>query len=150
MDSNSIDWTDAACHVTSHFTVEDTIMLHSWNRLATEDDGLNDESKAKLIALCQKMEEVRTHLGCPIKVHCMYRSPAYNIEQKIMLPTGMDVHAHFLAVDFDCSPNLTIQEIKDKMEPVLEDLGIRMERGTGSWVHLDLRAPGPSGRYFTA
>jgi len=79
----------------------------------------------------------------------MFRSPQYNIEQKILLPTGMDVHAMNLACDFDASPNLTIQQVKDILEPQLETLGIRMERGTTTWVHVDLRQPGPSGRYFT-
>lgn len=148
MDSNGIDWTDATHHITPHFTVGDAITLHSWNRLATEDDGLDDDGKTKLIALCEMMEKVRTHLGCPINVHCMFRSQEYNKEVVKAIPD--DVHAQFLACDFDCSPALTIEEVKEKMEPVLEDLGIRMEKSTPTWVHLDLREPGPSGRYFTA
>lgn len=148
MDSNGIDWTDATHHITPHFTVGDAITLHSWNRLATEEDGLDDEGKAKLVVLCEKMEQVRTHLGFPIKVHCMFRSQEYNKEVVKAIPN--DVHAQFLAVDFDCLPHLTIKEIKEKMETVLEDFDIRMEKDTTTWVHLDLRAPGPSGRYFTA
>jgi len=148
MDLNGIDWTDATHNITPHFTVGDAITLHSWNRLATEEDGLDDEAKVILITLCQKMEQVRTHLGCPIKVHCMFRSQEYNKEVVKAIPN--DVHAQSLACDFDCLPNLSFDEIKEKMEPVLEDFGIRMERGTTSWIHLDLRAPGPSGRYFTA
>jgi hypothetical protein len=145
---SAIDWADAKSHITPHFTVGDAIMLHSWNRLATDEDGLTDDGKAKLIVLCQKIEEVRTHLNCAINVHCMFRSQKYNQEVVKAIPN--DVHAQFLAVDFDCSPTLTIQQIKDKMEPVLESMGLRMEKGTTTWVHLDLRAPGPSGRYFTA
>jgi hypothetical protein len=148
MDSNGIDWTDATHHITPHFTVGDAITLHSWNRLATEDDGLDDDVKEKLITLCQKMEQVRTHLGFPMNAHCLFRSVKYNEEVLHSLPN--DVHSFGCAIDFDCSPNLTIEEIKDKMEPVLEDFGIRMEKGTTSWIHLDLKEPGPSGRYFTA
>jgi hypothetical protein len=79
----------------------------------------------------------------------MFRSKAYNIEQSILLPTGADVHSMSVACDFDANDTMSIQDIKDKLEPMLEQLQIRMERGTTSWVHVDLRAPGPSGRYFT-
>jgi hypothetical protein len=143
-----INWEDSSCQITEHFTVGDAIMLHSWNRLANESDGLTDDGKAKLQVLCQKMEEVREYLGCPMNVHCTFRSQQYNKEVVGAIPN--DVHAQFLAIDMDCGPNMTIQEVKDKIEPKLEEFGIRMERGTTTWVHLDLRAPGPSGRYFTA
>jgi hypothetical protein len=140
-----IDWTNPDCQVTDHFTVNDALCLHSWNRLATEDDGAD---LSKLQVLCQKLEEVRAALGCPMNVHCMFRSKEYNIEQGILLPTGNDVHAQSLACDFDCNSTMSIQDVKDKLEPMLEQLGIRMEFGTTTWVHVDLRAPGPSGRYF--
>ena len=146
MQPSDIDWTDPAAQVTDHFTVGDALTLHNWGRIATEEDGADF---AKLLALCQKMEEVRAALGCPINVHCMFRSKKYNLEQGILKPTGDDVHARSEACDFDCNGHLTIQQVKDKLEPKLEELGIRMEKGTTSWVHIDLRLPGPSGRYFT-
>ena len=142
---SDIDWTNPNWHVTEHFLVKDCLMLHSWNRLGTELDGANFE---KLITLCNKMEEIRGILGCSINVHCMYRSSKYNIEQKILLPTGMDVHAMSLACDFDCNGKYTIQEVKDILVPRLEGLGIRIEFGTTTWVHVDLHSVGPSGRYF--
>jgi hypothetical protein len=141
-----IDWTNPTDQVTEHFTVNDALMLHEWNRLATEGDGADFD---KLTALCQMLERVRVILGCPILVHCMFRSTAYNLAQNILPPTGLDVHAMNLACDFDCGSVLTIQEIKDTLEPLLDQLGIRMERGTTTWVHVDLHAVGPSGRYFT-
>jgi len=141
--NQNIDWTDPKANVTEHFTVNDCLMLHNWNRLATEADGANFNS---LIILCDKMEEVRSTLECPINVHCTFRSQDYNKEQGIKPD---DVHSMNVAMDFDCSPNLSIQDIKDKLEPLLESLNIRMELGTTSWIHLDVRAPGPSGRYFT-
>jgi len=145
----AIDWTNPECKVTTHFTVSDCLMLHSWNRLANEaQDGVTDGGKAKLITLCQKMEEVRVLLGCPINVHCMYRSPDYNAQVVKAIPD--DVHAQFLACDFDCGKFLTIDQVHGILEPFLEKYGIRMERNTPTWVHLDLRTPGPSGRYFTA
>jgi len=140
-----MDWTNGSEQVTEHFTVNDCLMLHEWNRLATEADGANFDY---LAALCQKLEEVRTALGCPMNVHCMFRSTAYNLEQHILPPTGLDVHAMNLACDFDCGTALSIQAVKDTLEPLLDQLGIRMEFGTTTWVHVDLHSVGPSGRYF--
>jgi Peptidase M15 len=142
----SIDWTDSSANVTDHFTVGDCLTLHSWNRLANESDGLNDDGKDRLVALCQKMEQIRTLLNCPINVHCMFRSQDYN--SKIVGAIPDDVHAQFLACDFDASPNKTISEIQSILEPVLEQYGIRMERNTPTWVHIDLH-PVVHQRYFT-
>jgi len=146
-----IDWTNPTCQVTPHFTVNDCLMLHNWNRLATEDDGADFN---KLLALCNAMESVRVILSvaagmdCPINVHCMFRSIAYNLEQNILPPTGLDVHAMNLACDFDANSRLSITQVKNALRPQLANLGIRMEFGTTTWVHVDLHAPGPSGREF--
>jgi Peptidase M15 len=142
-----IDWTSPDCPITPHFTVSDACMLHSWNRLANEMDGFNDASKVKIVTLCQKMEEIRTFLGCPIAVHCMFRSQQYNQEVVKAIPN--DVHAQALACDFDCNGHFTIDEVHAKLEPVLEQMGIRMERNTPTWVHIDLHPVG-NARYFTA
>jgi hypothetical protein len=141
-----IDWTDPTAQVTPHFIVNDALMLHNWNKLATEEDGCNFN---RLETLCQKLEEIRTLLNCPMNVHCMFRSKEYNIEQSILLPTGADVHSMSLACDFDCNKDMSIQDVKDALESQLDSLGIRMEKGTTTWVHVDLHSVGPSGRYFT-
>lgn len=142
-----IDWTSPDAPVTEHFTVSDACMLHSWNRLANEMDGFNEAAKVKIVALCQKMEEVRTVLGCPVAVHCMFRSQQYN--QEIVKAIPNDVHAQSFACDFDCNGHMTIDEVHAKLEPVLEQMGIRMERNTPTWVHIDLH-PVMNARYFTA
>lgn len=142
-----IDWTDPLCSITQHFMVGDAIALHSWDRLANDSDGLTDDGKAKLVVLCQKMEEIRKVLNCPISVHCMFRSQKYN--QEIVKAIPNDVHAQFQAVDFDCNDHHTIKEVQTILEPLLEQLGIRMERDTATWVHIDLH-PVIHQRYFTA
>ena len=142
------DWMSPDSKISEHFTVGDMTMLHAWNRLANDMDGFTDGMKARIIVLCQKMEEVRALLGCPMNVHCGFRSQQYN--QEIVKAIPNDVHAMCLGIDFDCAPHMTIDQIKAKLEPELEKLGLRMEKGTTTWVHLDLHAVGPSGRYFTA
>lgn len=139
-----LDWTKPQDQVTEHFTVSDALMLHSWNRLATEADGASFD---QLQNLCNKLEEVRSLLGCPMNVHCMFRSQDYNASQNIK-PLA-DVHSMSLACDFDCNATMSIDDVKNLLLPQLESLGIRLEKGTASWVHVDLRIPGPSGRYFT-
>jgi len=142
-----IDWTSATSNVTDHFLVGDCIALHAWNRLATAEDGLTEDGKQKLIALCVKMEQVRAFLGCSINVHCMFRSQDYNAKVVKAIPN--DVHAQNLAVDFDCNGHYTIDELHAKLEPELERFGMRMERNTPTWVHLDLHAV-VNARYFNA
>lgn len=142
-----IDWTDATIQVTEHFTVGDCLTLHAWNRLANDQDGLTDEIKANIVTLCQKMEEVREVLGCPINVHCTYRSPDYNNQVVGAIPN--DVHSMGMAMDFDCGSVHTIDEAHSILEPLLEQYGIRMERNTATWVHLDIHPVG-NARYFTA
>lgn len=144
----SIDWTDPKAKITEHFTVSDAIMLHSWNRLANESDGLTEDLKDKLIVLCKKMEEIRLLVGCPINVHCMFRSMKYNQEVVKAIPN--DVHARAEAADWDALPTLTIEQAKEKIRPNLESLQIRMESGTATWIHNDVHPVGPSGREFTA
>jgi hypothetical protein len=144
MKGTMINWNDEKCQVTSHFTVKDCLYLHEWHRLADVDrDGVYLH---KLAALCQKLEEIRDILKCPINVHSMFRSQAYNEDQKI-LPSD-DVHSQSVAVDFDCEPVMTIEQVKNALRPLLESLDIRMEKGTTTWIHIDMRAPGPSGREF--
>jgi uncharacterized protein YcbK (DUF882 family) len=138
-----MDWTNPNEQITQHFTVADAAMLHAFNRLGTPADGMDPD---KLITLCQKMEQIRALLGYAINVHCMYRSPAYNV--KIGAPEH-DVHSMSLACDFDCAPHLTIDQIHDILEPKLEEMGIRMERNTPTWVHIDLH-PVMNQRYFYA
>lgn len=142
-----IDWSNEKCKVTPNFTVGECLKLHQWNRLATDKDGLTDTIKSELVKLCALMETIRAVLNAPIKVHCMYRSPAYN---KLIGAHEHEVHSLGMAIDFDCLPTLSIEEVKEQLRPILNQYHIRIERGTSTWVHLDTKAPGASGREFTA
>lgn len=138
-----LDWTNAQSMVSKYFSVQNAILLHDWNRLATPQDGYDP---ARLLAFCAKLDQVRELIGSPMNIHCIFRSQEYNAEHGFK-PTA-DVHSMSIACDFDCAPNLTIDQIKEILEPQLEALEIRMEFGTTTWVHVDIHAPGPSGRYF--
>lgn len=140
---DEINWSDPDCLITPHFSVNEALTLHNWNRLATKEDGFVPQD---IVETCQMMEKIRDFLDCPIMVHCMFRSNAYN--QEIGAPE-YDVHSLSMACDFDCSPKLSCDEVKQLLLPKLEEFDIRMENGTTDWVHCDYRLPGPSGRYFT-
>lgn len=146
----AINWEVPTCSITQHFLVGDAIALHSWDRLATEEDGLTDDGKAKLVVLCNKMEEIRKILGCGLNVHCMYRSPKYN-QEVVKVPEKYihDVHSTFEACDFDANEKYTIDQVHAILEPLLEQLNIRMERNTPGWCHIDVHPVGHQ-RYFTA
>ena len=138
-----IDWSDPSEHVTDHFTVKDCLFLHHWNRLATIGDGANLDA---LVRLCEKLEDIRGILACPMNVHCMFRSPEYN--RMIGAPTT-DVHSMSQACDFDCLPDLSSDAVKLALRPHLEILGIRMEDNgpNSSWVHIDIHPVGRA-RFF--
>ena len=144
---DTIDWTDETCQITEHFTVKEALYLHQWERLGNETDGLNDDIKNNLINLCGVMEKIRALLGnIPIKVHCMYRPPAYS---QLVGGTAHDVHVTGLACDFDSMPDMTCDKIKELLVPQLEALNIRLENnGLGAlWCHIDTH-PVISQRYF--
>lgn len=143
-----LDWSKASSMITTHFSVGEMTALHAWNRLATEEDGLTDEVKANLIKLCNVMEKVRAILGCGINSHCGFRSVKYN--QEVLKSIPHDVHSMGMAIDIDSNQTMTIEQAKEKIRPHLEELNIRMEGGTTTWIHLDIHAVGPSGREFKA
>lgn len=144
-----IDWTIPACSVTPHFTVKDLIWLPQWGRLATENDGLNDEIKANLCKLALAMESIRAFLGgVPIISHVAFRPVAYNTlvrgapNSSHIKGLAMDWHAHGLDCD---AVRKAIIEGK-----VLDALDLYMEHLDGAnWVHINLNdGVERSSRYF--
>lgn len=130
-----MDWGTPDQMVSQYFSVQEALWLHHWGRLATEEDGLTEEVKQNLFTLCALLDKIRDYLTHPMNVTSMYRSQVYNHILGIN-PTA-DVHNMGMAVDFTC-PGLTVKEVQDKLRPVLETYGIRMEKGTDTWVHLDI------------
>lgn len=55
-------------------------------------------------------------------------------------------HSLGMAVDFYIA-GVSCEDIRKLLEPKLEELNIRMERGPRSWVHIDI-APVMTSRYF--
>lgn len=142
------DWTNLLDQVSTYFKVREALFLPSWGRMATASDGLNDEIEANLQALCTKLDVIRDFLACPMNVHCMYRPGPYSVQ---VGGTATDVHTKGMAVDFDCNSDMTCDQVKELLLPMLEQWGVRMENnGAGAgWVHIDIHPVG-NARYFLA
>lgn len=155
----TIDFSDPKAKISRYFTVKEACWAPQWNRLQNENDGLDADAKAALVDFfCNKMDIVRELLGYPIKVHVSFRSKAYNSLvggaanscHMARKEGGVYVAACDFSVDYGLGAGANCDKIKAELLPVLEKLGLRMEdNGAGAtWVHLDNRKPGPSGRYF--
>ncbi len=134
-------------YISKWFSWKEALWLPQWDREANESDGLNDEIRNNLIKLFIKMDTLRQFFGKPINVHVSYRPEEYN---KLVKGALNSSHKFGMAVDFhvkDIQCDIARQMILDNK--LLESLSLRMEDLSGSnWIHIDIREPGPSGRYF--
>ena len=145
----TIDWTDPHCKVSDFFTVHECLNLPTWNRMATEADGLTEEVKANLIKLCTAMDKVRVFFNHSINVHCCFRPAKYNSE---VGGAPHSMHSLGSAMDF----NVVSLECKDAIAMMLKDnkleeWGMRCENNgpAPTWIHLDLKiVPEGGHRYF--
>lgn len=145
------NWNDPTSLVSQHFTVHECTYLPSWNvcHLPTPGERFN------LTKMAQVLDKVRDIIGKPIKIHVWIRPSQarcpinpHDGEDYNALVGGATHSAHILglAVDFDCGENC--DDTRATLEPLLAQLGVRMEKKPGSnWVHLDLMPPNPN-RYF--
>lgn len=89
---------------------------------------------------------VQQYFNRPIKVNSWLRPPRYN---SIVGGAANSPHIEGKAVDFVVE-GISSDKVRERLRTELDLLGVRVQNhkfGT-SWVHLDLREPGPSGRYF--
>lgn len=140
-----IDWSNPNEKISDHFTVRESIWLPSWNRMATPEDGLNDEVNENLIYLFHAMDKIREFIAKPIRVHVAYRPVEYNREIG-----GARASAHIIgkAVDWDCGE--FCDETRMRLISMLKVWDVRMENRQGSnWVHIDTMPVVDGGnRYF--
>lgn len=142
----NLDWSNPLARVSTHFSVQDCLFLHKWNRMATIEDGLDYFIKNNLLLLCNTLDKIINDLGIPFNVHSMYRPPEYSL---LVGGTKTDVHTLGVAIDFDSHPIYTTDEVKSMLISVLPNYGIRMENnGKGaSWIHIDNHPVGHN-RFF--
>lgn len=133
--------------ISDYFTWSEALNLPKWKRDASEDDGLTDEIRANLSATFAKMDEIREFLNAPIRVHVAYRPPEYN---KLVGGAKGSAHMMGMAVDWSIAGK-SCDDVRKLIidAELLNKLNIRMEDNPGSnWIHIDIRSPGASGRFF--
>ena len=84
------DWSDPSNQVSTYFKVKEALFLPSWGRMAQDSDGLNDDIRANLEALCAKLDVIRAFLACPISVYIVCIVPPHI--QLIVGGSPTDVH----------------------------------------------------------
>ena len=150
--------------ISKYFTWGEALYLPSYNRMATEADGLTQEMLDQLKVTFTWMDKVREYFGKAIKVHIAWRSVQYHQDlykeinakkrakgqPEVRVPTK-SAHLDGFAVDFSVQ-GISCDEAKQRIldDNKLEEWNLRMEdngKGAG-WVHLDSKKPGPSGRFF--
>lgn len=136
-----VDWNDPKSKISKYFTVKEALWLPSWQVMHIP----SDEEKANILAHAEKMDLVREFLGAPMHVHCWIRpvlnnpQSSYHGQDYNQLVHGAkgSVHISGSAVDYDAA-GLVCDDVRAKLEPKLEEFGLRMERMPGSnWVHND-------------
>jgi uncharacterized protein YcbK (DUF882 family) len=150
--------------ISDHFTWKEALWLPELNRMADETDGVTEQILDNLKTLFHKLDKVREYFGKPITVHVCFRSMQYHLdlykrinakrvaqglpEQHVPMASA---HLFGMAVDFHIK-DITCDDAKAKImkDKMLEIWSMRMEDNglNSTWVHLDIRATGPSGRYF--
>lgn len=132
---SNVNWNDVHSRVSKHFTVKECLWLPSWNRIANETDGLNDNIKNNLIILCTNMDKIREFLDASVNVHVTYRPAAYNKQIGGSLNSA---HIKGLAMDFDVGDNCDVTRNKILQTDLLDKYDMYMENKPGSgWVHLN-------------
>ena len=91
------------------------------------------------------MEKVREILQTKIVVTSGYRPPTYNV---LIGGAPASHHMNGMACDF-VAQGFTAEKTQDILSGHLERLGLRMEKGTLNWTHVDMGRVTHS-RIFTA
>ena len=150
----TVDWNDPNCKISKHFTVKEALWLPSWQVMHIP----SEEEKANILKHAANMDKIREFLGASLNVHCWIRPGALNNPNSDK--NGQDYNAFVkgaknsshklgLATDYDAS-GLNCDDVRAKLEPKLEEFGLRMERmPNGPWVHNDSASvPVGGNRYF--
>jgi hypothetical protein len=144
------DWTNPKSNITPHFTVGEALWLPKFQCYHIP----SDEEKDNLLKLFEKLELVRTILNSPLVTHVAIRPILNNPNNKFH---GQDYNAliggslksgHKDGRAWDGHATLlTIDQAKALLIPELKTLGLRLEKDTTTWLHLDTLSPNPN-RYF--
>lgn len=162
-----INWNDPKSKITPRFSVGEALTLQSWGimHVPSEDEKLAIISIAEGVGKAADILEKELGKPVSISVHAFMRPEKANIpgskwdgqdynkyiyetqvwkdlttEEKAKKIVPKSPHRTGHAIDFHIVGYEGIEgckKIRAILEPHLEELGLRMEDITGSWVHLD-------------
>lgn len=122
----------------TRFKWSDALYLHRWHTYCEP----NEAQKENIIKVCEKLNLIWDLVG-PFHITSFLRPEAYNT-----FIGGAKNSCHLQGMACDFFPEIGVDKAKNLLIPKLEEWNIRMERNTDIWVHIDLKFPGPSSRYF--
>ena len=140
-----VDWKDPKAKISKYFTVKEALWLPAWEVLHTP----SDDEKISILALAEKMDLVREFLERPIIVHCWIRPKCANLPgskwdkrnyNSFVGGAPGSAHSEGKAVDFHVA-KMTCGEVRQILQPKLNEFKVRMEDIEGNWVHVDIREP---------
>lgn len=174
----NIDWTNPKSKITSRFSVGEALMLQSWGVMHVPSEDEKSAIVGIAIGVGKAADILEQKLGrhVSINVHAFMRPEKANIpgsewdghdynryiyetqvwkdltpEEKAKKIVPHSPHRTGHAIDFHIvgyeGPD-KCQEIREILAPHLEELGLRMEKIHGGWVHLD-DLPVVNERWFT-
>lgn len=124
-----------------NFTWSEALYLPKWDVTIFP----TTEQMANIVVTAEKLQAIRDYFNSPIDITVWLRSLKYNI---LIGGSKNSVHPLGMAVDFKVR-NYSSDEIRKELAPELERLKIRVENADTEHVHMDIRSPGPGGRFFT-
>ena len=142
---HEIDWSNPEAKISDHFTVKEALWLPSWQVMHIP----SEEEKSAIVEHAKKMDLIRDFLGVPLNVHCWIRpilnnpqSEYHGQDYNALVKGAKDsAHKYGIATDYDAK-GLNCDDVRTKLEPKLEEFGLRMEQMPGgNWVHNDSREP---------
>jgi hypothetical protein len=145
-----IDWADPLARVSKYFNVRECLWLPRWQRLASGAE-VSPTLLGNVAGWAARMDQVRDWFAAPLNIHVWLRPPAYN---ELIGGAAHSAHLEGIATDFDVT-GLACPFAVDRIlqAGMLDKWGMRLEDNAVNgnpvtWLHLDGRAPGESGRYF--
>ena len=129
--------------MTPHFSLEEVTHSDTAKRLGIDNDvplGLMDNVKR----MCEKLEEVRSLFGKPIKITSFYRCPELN---KKVGGSKTSAHMNGLACDFTVK-GLAVEDAFSniKSSKITFDQLILESSKTSTWIHLGVEKDGDKPR----
>lgn len=128
-----------------NFRWKEFLYLKQWDLMVHPTEA----QAANIRRLAAVMERVRSVFNCAIIVTSGLRPEIYN---KKIKGAQDSAHIYGLACDFMVSQLdgvVGCEYARDQLKPHLDNWKIRMEdKPDANWIHIDLREPGKTGRFF--